>query len=231
MKKIGMIDLHIDEWHANHYPEWFRTAAGGEAFELAGAWEESPAPGGKPLETWCREMGIPAEHNLERLVENCDVLCILAPSNPEVHERLAEIPLASGKPVYLDKPFAPDRATAERLFARAERYHTRLCSSSALRFSDEWLAAGDFRPQFLETRGGGSSFDPPPETGLLRPALRRRPPAGYPEGEQQHVSQSDRRHAEILRYRHCAGSAGRDHRHRRSGGGLRQGPPAAGRSD
>lgn len=159
MKKIGMIDLHIDEWHANHYPEWFRTAAGGEAFELAGAWEESPAPGGKPLETWCREMGIPAEHNLERLVENCDVLCILAPSNPEVHERLAEIPLASGKPVYLDKPFAPDRATAERLFARAERYHTPLFSSSALRFSEEWLAAGDFRPQFLETRGGGSSFE------------------------------------------------------------------------
>lgn len=159
MKKIGMIDLHIDEWHANHYPAWFRSAPGGDAFELAGAWEESPAPAGKPLEAWCREMEIPAECSLERLVEKCDALCILAPSNPEVHERLAEIPLASGKPVYLDKPFAPDRATAERLFARAEKYRTPLFSSSALRFSDEWIAARDFQPQFLETRGGGSSFE------------------------------------------------------------------------
>ncbi len=161
-KKIGFVDLFIDEWHANNYPGWFKAAKLGSDFEVAMAYEEAPA-GGRPLEVWCREMGIAPEKNLEKLVEHCDAICILSPSNPDAHERLAEIPLASGKPVYIDKPFAPDRAAAERLFARADRHHTPLFSSSALRFADELIAArGELAcdaVDFMAVRGGGRSFE------------------------------------------------------------------------
>ncbi|HBJ95698.1 MAG TPA: oxidoreductase, partial [Lentisphaeria bacterium] len=53
---------------------------------------------------------------------------MLAPSNPEKHEELAHAVLASGKPVFIDKPFAPDGEAAERLFARADRFRTPLFS-------------------------------------------------------------------------------------------------------
>ena len=34
MKKIGFIDLFIDEWHANNYPKWFRKAPRAADIEL-----------------------------------------------------------------------------------------------------------------------------------------------------------------------------------------------------
>ena len=157
MKKIGFIDLYLDEWHANNYPAWFRAASLGNEFELGGAWEKQP--GARPLDVWCKEMNIPAYTSLEKLLEDCDAFCVLAPSNPEVHEELAELPLATGKPVYIDKPFAPDKAAAERLFARADKYNTPLFSSSALRFGNELIEArGLFPVEGMVTQGGGSSF-------------------------------------------------------------------------
>ena len=163
MKKIGFIDLFIDEWHANNYPQWFKESAKGKDFTLALAWEEGPR-GGRPLTQWCAEMGIPPARSMKQVVEECDAICILAPSNPEVHEHLADLPLRSGKPVYLDKPFAPDRATAERLFALAHEYRTPLMSSSALRYGNELrqlrkeLAEQKKNVRFVGTLGGGSSF-------------------------------------------------------------------------
>ncbi|MPM83517.1 hypothetical protein SDC9_130581 [bioreactor metagenome] len=81
-----------------------------------------------------------------------------------MHWTLAELPLQSGKPTYIDKPFAPDLATARRMFALADRHHTPLFSSSALRFSEELQAAlkGIFaasRPGLAVAAGGGRSFE------------------------------------------------------------------------
>lgn len=162
-KKIGLIDLFIDEWHANNYPQWFRSSKRADEFDVAFAWEEAPNPQGKNLIEYCRAHDITPLSSLEEIVDKSDALCVLAPSNPEVHERLSELALASGKPVYIDKTFAPDRKTAERLFARAQKYGTPLMSSSALRFSDELKkfsaelsAVGKIIS--LSTTGGGSSF-------------------------------------------------------------------------
>lgn len=162
-KKIGFIDLFIDEWHANNYPNWFKAAKLSNEFEVALAWEEAPA-GGRPLAEWCKAMDIAPAKSIEQVVENCDAICVLAPSNPEVHERLAQIPLRSGKPVYMDKPFAPDKAAAERIFALAEKFKTPLMSSSALRFSTELLKAksetfANQKVMFTGVRGGGRSFE------------------------------------------------------------------------
>ena len=44
-KKIGLVDLFIDEWHSNHLPGWIAEAVRKDEFELAYAWEEKPHPG------------------------------------------------------------------------------------------------------------------------------------------------------------------------------------------
>lgn len=167
-KKIGFIDLHIDEWHANNYPAWFRSskyncANGACKFELGYAWEESPNPNGNNLQQWCEKFQMTPAKSIEEVIANSDCLCVLAPSNPEVHERLADLPLKSGKPLYIDKPFAPSRAAALRMFDLAEKNGTPMCSSSALRFGDELIAdkallAGKAIDNMITT-GGGRLYD------------------------------------------------------------------------
>lgn len=160
MKKIGFIDLFLDEWHANNYPKMFRKTPLGSEFEFCYAWEEMTPDGKKPLQTWCKEQQMIPARSIEEVIEKSDCLCVLAPDNPEVHERLADLPLRSGKPVFIDKPFAETRAAAERMFALAERYNTPLMSSSALRFGDE-IMKGALREKKIDlmcTTGGGRSF-------------------------------------------------------------------------
>ena len=162
-KTIGFIDLHINNWHANTYPAWFRTAKRAGEFELGYAYEESPlSPDSPSLETWCEKMGMKPAHDIETVVANSDCLCVLAPNNPEAHDRLAALPLAAGKPLYMDKTFAPDKATAARFFETARRHGTPLMSTSALRFGEEFVAmmkgfAGK-RPVHVTATGGGRSF-------------------------------------------------------------------------
>lgn len=158
MKKLGFIDLFIDEWHANNYPAWIKTARRGTEFELAYAWEKAPQ-NGRPLEKWCADFGVTPLKSMEEVVEKSDAVFVLAPSNPEVHRELAEIPLKSGKPVFVDKPFAPSKADAEAMFELAAKHNTPLMSSSALRFSTE-LDAYCNKPgtTYMETTGGGRSF-------------------------------------------------------------------------
>jgi len=159
-KKIGLVDLFIDEWHSNHLPEWIAKAARKDEFELYCAWEEAPFPGRKNLSEWCRAHGLIAAKSIEEVVEKCDAISVLAPANPEVHARLAEIPLRSGKPVYVDKPFADSLAAAEKMFEIAEKHSTPLMTSSALRFSDG-LFSGEvckMEPFVFCTVGGGRSF-------------------------------------------------------------------------
>ena len=161
MKKIGFIDLFIDEWHANNYPQWFREAPRAGEFELGYAWEEKTQPGGRSLEKWCEDFRMTPGRCIEEVIEKSDCICVLAPSNPEVHERLADLPLRSGKPLYIDKPFADSRAAAERIFALAEKHGTPLMSSSALRFGDELISGKlqAMKPTLFSTTGGGRSFD------------------------------------------------------------------------
>lgn len=158
--KIGFIDLHIDEWHANNYPGWFRACRNFDGFELGYAWEESPNPEGKDLKAWCAENGmIPAE-SIEEVIEKSDAICVLAPSNPEAHERLSDLALRAGKPLYIDKTFAPDKASAEKFFAIAKENGTPLMSSSALRYGEELTAAlAGHKFNYISTFGGGRTFN------------------------------------------------------------------------
>lgn len=139
MKKIGFIDYYLDEWHANKYPEWIQSASNG-SITVAYAYGVKSAEHGLSNEAWCEKHGVMLLNTIEEVVEQSDYLIVLAPNHPEQHEALAQLPLQSGKPTYIDKTFAPDRETALRLFERAQQYDTPLYSSSALRFASEYAA-------------------------------------------------------------------------------------------
>ena len=161
-KTIGFIDLYINNWHANNYPAWFRAAKRADEFELGYAYEETPAPGSPSLEDWCEKNGMRPAHDIETVVANSDCLCVLAPNNPETHERLSALALTAGKPLYIDKTFAPDKATAARFFETARRHGTPLMSSSALRYGEEFVAMmKQFAqpPVHVTATGGGRSFE------------------------------------------------------------------------
>lgn len=138
MKKIGFIDYFLDEWHANKYPEWIRSISGGR-MQVTCAYGEKDADNGLTNAEWCLQNDIKLLDTIEEVVNDSDYLVILSPDHPERHEALAQLPLTSGKPTYMDKTFAPDRATAIRLFELAKQHGTPLYSSSALRFAMEYV--------------------------------------------------------------------------------------------
>lgn len=140
MKTIGFIDYYLDEWHANHYPEWIAKASDGQ-MRVAYAYGMKDSDKGLTNRAWCDKNGIQLLDTIEEVVEKSDYLIVLSPDNPEQHERLADLPLRSGKPVYIDKTFAPDRASAIRMFELAEKHGTPMYSSSALRYAEEYVRA------------------------------------------------------------------------------------------
>ena len=160
MKKIGFIDYFIDEWHANKYPGMIRGSSFKDDFEVALAWEMIKKDGKKPIDVWCREQNVKQASSIGQVVEECDCIVVLSPDNAEMHEELADLPLKSGKPVYIDKPIAPDLATAKRLYAKAEKHGTPLMSSSALRFGSGLEKTiqdiGSEKVNYVAVQGGGT---------------------------------------------------------------------------
>jgi len=158
MATIGFIDYFLDEWHAEHLPSWIAEATGGET-RVTCAYGLIDSPNGLTNAEWCRKHGIAPMDSIEAVVANSDYLVVLSPDHPEFHEQLAALPLASGKPTFVDKTFAPDRAAAVRLFEAARASGTPLFSSSALRFAEEYAAererSGGRRVETLLSQGPG----------------------------------------------------------------------------
>ena len=138
MIKIGFIDYYLDEWHANNYPEMIKKASNGE-ITVSYCYAEIDSPhGGLTSKQWSEKYGITLCESEDELIEKSDVLCVLAPDNPETHERLCAKALRSKKITYVDKTFAPDRESAKRILAIAEESGTPVITSSALRYADEY---------------------------------------------------------------------------------------------
>ena len=140
MKKIGFIDYFLNEWHADNYPDMIKNATNGD-YQVCYAYGhiDPPADWGRiSNQEWADIHGVELLDSIEEVIEKSDFLVVLSPDNPEMHEELCDLPLKSGKPTYVDKTFAPDKATAERIFANAEAHGTECYSSSALRFATEW---------------------------------------------------------------------------------------------
>lgn len=156
--KIGFIDYYLDEWHANNYPELIKNISEGK-HQVAFAYGKIDHPaGGMTNKQWSEKYGVQLFDTIEEVVERSDCLVVLSPDNPEMHEELCEIPLKSGKYTYVDKTFAPDRETAERIFGYAQKHGTKIYSSSALRFAAELSTIDKKAIKVLYTKGPGT-FD------------------------------------------------------------------------
>ena len=161
MKKIGFVDYYLSEWHANNYPAWIKEACEnvGLDYELAYAWAELDTSilDGVTTDQWCEKFGATKCDTLEELCEKSDVIVILSPSFPEKHLPYAEVVLKYGKRTYIDKTFAPDYATALKIFELGEKYNAPFFSSSALRYATE---LNDVKVVAnMVTTGGGRTLD------------------------------------------------------------------------
>lgn len=139
MMKIGLIDYYLDQYHAEYYPKWLKEVSHGD-IQVACAWAKIDKPDGKPNRLCCEAGGFPLRERMEDVIEECDGLIVMSPDNPEMHEELCALPLASGKPTYVDKTFAVGRAAAQRIIDHANRHHTPFFSTSALRYATEYMA-------------------------------------------------------------------------------------------
>lgn len=158
VKKIGFIDYFLDEWHANNYPAFLRKADPDGDFVVACAYAEKDKEGGLTTDEWCAKNGIKRCNTIEEVIAECDCLIVMSPDNPERHWDLCQLPLRSGKPVYVDKTFAPSKQIAIDLVKLGEESGTPFFSSSALRFADELKTLDRENIAFINSRGPGN-FD------------------------------------------------------------------------
>ena len=155
--RIGFVDLNLENYHANVFLQALRGPLAARGFTLAGC------TGTKSAESraWAEKNKVPYFDNDAALNAAVDFYMVLAPSNPEVHLELCQRILPFRKPTYVDKTFAPDHATARKIFAIADEHGTPVQTSSALRYTnvqEEVAKAAPAKVEHMITWGGGGSF-------------------------------------------------------------------------
>ncbi len=162
MKKIGFVDYYIDEWHANNYIAWIKRANEemGFDYELTYAWAYQHDKEGLMNTTeWCENNGLTECATVEELCEKSDYILLLAPSDPQVHLMLAQMVLPCGKTTYIDKTFADNLENAKKIYELADKYNTKIFSTSALRYGDELDEFKDKKVAAAATTGNGGSLE------------------------------------------------------------------------
>lgn len=154
--RVGLVDYQLENYHANVFLKAYRGPLTGHAI-VAGCFALDEANG----RAWATKNDVPYFEDVQKLHERVDAFMVLAPANPELHLKLAEMVLPFGQPTYIDKTFAPDVATAKRIFETADRHKAPVQTTSALRYTNvqEHLhACGAAKPLHMIAWGGGSSF-------------------------------------------------------------------------
>src|SRR5262245_61965347 len=157
-RRIGFVDLNLDNYHANAFLQALRGPLATRGFSVTGS------TGTKTAESraWSVKNNVPFFENDTTLNAAVDFFMVLAPSNPEVHLDLCRRIFPFHKPSYVDKTFAPDYATAQKIFALADEHRTPIQTTSALRYTnvqDEVRKATPAKVEHMITWGGGGSFD------------------------------------------------------------------------
>jgi predicted dehydrogenase len=156
-RRIGFVDLHLDNYHANVFLQALRGPLAPRGFTIAGGMGLKTAES----RAWAEKNRVPFFEKNSDLNAAVDFFMVLAPSNPEVHLDLCRRILPFRKPTYVDKTFAPNHDVARQIFALADEHGTPTQTSSALRYTnvqDEVRKAGA-KVEHMITWGGGGSFD------------------------------------------------------------------------
>jgi predicted dehydrogenase len=157
-KRIGFVDDDLDNFHSRVYLKILREELKARGFTVAGA----TALQAEKSRTWAKENGLAYFEDVEALGKAVDFFAVLAPSTPATHLGLCERVLPLGKTTFVDKTFAPDRATAEKIFALADRHQVAIQTSSALRYTNVQKhveKVGRDAVRHVVTWGAGGSFD------------------------------------------------------------------------
>lgn len=156
-QRIGFVDDDLNNFHANTYLEALRGPLAERGYEVAGAF----ALQGDLGKAWAEEKGIAYYDSIETLAAEVDVFAVLAPSTPDTHLGLCEQVLPHGKATFVDKTFAPDPATAERIFALADQHKTPIQSTSALRTTNVQAHVAQMQELLVSIAqwAGGASFE------------------------------------------------------------------------
>lgn len=154
-KRIGFVDDNLDNFHSRTYLRILRNELKNRGFEVAGA----TALQSDSSRKWANENDVPYFNTVKELNEAVDYFAVLAPSNPQTHLGLCQQVLPFGKTTFVDKTFAPDAATAEKIFALADKHKVAVQTSSALRYTavQKQVEGNDLR--HMISWGGGSNFD------------------------------------------------------------------------
>jgi predicted dehydrogenase len=155
--RIGFVDYRLENFHANVFLKAFRGALNERGAIVAGCFALDEADG----RTWAKKNDMPYFDSVQKLHEQVDGFMILAPSNPELHLKLAEMVFPFGQPTYIDKTFAPDLETARQIFELANKHRTAIQTTSALRYTNVQEYVHDSKTGavlHMVAWGGGSSF-------------------------------------------------------------------------
>lgn len=139
MKKIGILDSYISNFHSNTYYKFFHEIAieeNREEYKITHVYAKldvSPSTG-ETTEQWCKKTGAVLCKTAKEVCDAVDVIMVLAPNNPEMHEELCATAFESGKPVYVDKTFAPNYESAKKIIDMGKQKKANFWSSSATRF-------------------------------------------------------------------------------------------------
>lgn len=130
--KIGFVDHHLNNYHANTFIKIINDGKVGPDIEVVAAYESDPEGA-----DWCEANKVPRAKSAAEVVEKSDAIIVLAPDFVQTHLSLATPALESGKPVYLDKILAESVDDARKILSIAADHKTPIMSTSSLRFSIE----------------------------------------------------------------------------------------------
>ena len=141
MKRIGLIDYYINEWHALNYPTFLKNVKGeiDKEFEITDFYAEIDHPN-LSSDEFEENYGIHKCSSLEELCTKCDYLMVLYPDNPERKFEVVKKVIAYKKPIFVDKTFMNSFKEAKEIFDLAKQNQTPLFTSSSLRYADEVVA-------------------------------------------------------------------------------------------
>lgn len=144
MKRIGLIDYYINEWHALNYPTFLANVKKDidDEFLITDFYAEIDHPNLSSKE-FEGKYGVHQCESLEELCHTCDYLMVLYPDNPERKFEVVKKVIKYRKPIFVDKTFMNTYEEAKEIFALAEKEGTPLFTSSSLRYADEVKDLGE----------------------------------------------------------------------------------------
>jgi len=154
--RIGFVDFRPDVGHASNFLRRIRNRRETQGCDVTAITTMEPEIGRE----WAAINSVPYFDNSEDFRDKVDGIMIPAATNPEHHWELFRRCADLGVPVFVDKPFAPDAATAAKIFALAQEKQVAVFSTSSLRFSDEVIELQELSPSMAQAWGGWSDkFD------------------------------------------------------------------------